>query len=93
MQRLLRLVAVTATAVTVSASGWLATVATADAKTPTRTATTSAQVPDVWVFWAAYSTHEKCRKKGRDMIGSGAVVDYRCDWGSPTWSLYLRMVG
>jgi hypothetical protein len=81
-------------AVTFAFTGWATTTALASAAPPPQE--TSAEGPitvqDVWIPWKVYATHEKCRKAGRDMIGVGAVVDYRCSYDSPGWLLELRMV-
>ncbi|GAA3843440.1 MULTISPECIES: hypothetical protein [Amycolatopsis] len=92
MQRSLRrLATVSALAVAVTFTGWTATTALAGASpAPTDTGTVTTQ--DVWVPWKVYATYEKCRQQGRDMIGVGAVVDYRCSYDSPGWLLELRMV-
>ncbi|GAB3576264.1 hypothetical protein GCM10027445_40000 [Amycolatopsis endophytica] len=93
MQRkLARLFATSALAVAVTVTGWTATAAVAGA-TPPPSDTGTATAQDVWIAWKVYSSYESCRQAGRDMIGVGAVVDYRCTWDSPSWLLELRMVG
>lgn len=86
------LVAATAAAATLTIGGW-ATSAGAETVTTTRAAAAPSSAQDVWILWKIYATSESCRKAGRDMIGVGAVVDYKCEWDSPDWALYLRMVG
>lgn len=95
MHNLSRLVAVSATAAALTLTGWAATTALAGAAPAPSAASVAGPVTaqDVWVDWKVYSTHEKCRQAGRDMIGVGAVVDYKCEWDSPGWMLSLRMVG
>ncbi|GAB2772667.1 hypothetical protein [Amycolatopsis magusensis] len=66
-------------------------VASAD-PAPQASTETTFNAQDVWIDWKVYSTYEKCRQAGRDMIGVGAVVDYRCTFDSPSWLLELRMV-
>lgn len=107
MQRsLTRLVTTSAMAAAIAVIGFAATTATASADNhstdvhatdvdPANSHVTvsPASAEDVWIAWKAYATHEQCRQAGRDMIGVGAVVDYKCEWDSPGWMLYLRMVG
>jgi len=94
MQRsLTRMAATSAMAAAIAFTGWAVTAApaSADVHVTVASAASPVTVQDVWIAWKAYATHEQCRQAGRDMIGVGAVVDYKCEWDSPGWMLYLRM--
>ena len=43
-----------------------------------------------WKIWAVYSTSKKCEKMGQLALDSAQYVDYKCEWDSPGYALWLE---
>lgn len=50
----------------------------------------SAESPQAWFFHAYYASYAKCASAGTYYVEDGDVLDWSCDWDSPSWALYLK---
>ncbi|MEV4569107.1 hypothetical protein AB0K12_35500 [Nonomuraea sp. NPDC049419] len=65
--------------------------ATTSAQAETTRTSNVAAPPAVWVDYKNYLDYEACRQQGREMLGGGVVIAYKCEWDSPYWILRVRI--